>query len=123
MVAAPALPETEEAIGTLTEITRTGSFQEGTAALWAYESQVPEIAQRKIEGLQRFYGVTDSESLRYFTVHAEVDVIHARVERDILEKNARTPEEKDRVASAVDRSLDASWTLLDGVYATYMAEA
>jgi pyrroloquinoline-quinone synthase len=44
------------------------------AALYAYEAQVPEIATKKIEGLRRFYGVTDAEGLAYFAVHEEAEV-------------------------------------------------
>ncbi|MFQ5946334.1 MAG: CADD family putative folate metabolism protein, partial [Anaerolineae bacterium] len=95
---ASGLAQTEWAIDTVGKITRDGSFQEGTAALWAYESQVPEVAIRKAEGLREHYGVTEPEALRYFTVHAEVDVDHARQERQILEEHVRSSQQERAVS-------------------------
>jgi pyrroloquinoline-quinone synthase len=59
---------------------------EGIAALYAYESQIPEICISKIEGLKTFYGMTSQNDWRYFTVHIEADKEHARVERELLQK-------------------------------------
>ncbi len=117
---APTLAQTEWAINAVGQIARDGSFQEGTAALWAYESQVPEVAIRKAEGLRQHYGLTEPEALRYFTVHAEVDVEHAGQQRQVLEQHVRSPQQEELVSAAVDRSLDAAWTLLDGVYENYV---
>ena len=52
------------------------SYAEGLGALYAYERQVPEIADTKIEGLKKFYNVDSKEGLEYFTVHMEADVEH-----------------------------------------------
>jgi len=43
---------------TFREILRGPPVAEAVAALYAYESQVPEIATTKIDGLKKFYGVT-----------------------------------------------------------------
>lgn len=120
VVGGPTLEQTEWAVEMVRSITRDGSFLEGTAALWAYEAQVPEVAVRKAEGLRKHYGLAKPEALRYFTVHAEVDVDHARQGREILEEHVRSQEEREAVAFAVDRSLDAAWALLDGVYESYV---
>ena len=33
------------------------SYAEGLASLYTYERQIPEIAETKIQGLKKFYGV------------------------------------------------------------------
>ena len=113
-------PETRSALSVLEAICRDGSFVEGAAALWAYESQVPEVARVKAEGLREFYGITDAEALEYFTVHEDVDVEHAAIGEAIVAEHTRTPAEEDRVERAVKHSLDASWLLLDGVQREYV---
>jgi len=46
------------------------------AALYAYESQVPEIATTIIDGLKEVLCVTQPEGLAYFPVHEEADKAH-----------------------------------------------
>jgi len=36
--------------------------------LYAYEAQVPEIGRRRIDGLKKFYGITEPAGLAYFEV-------------------------------------------------------
>jgi pyrroloquinoline-quinone synthase len=52
----------------------------GLAALYAYESQIPSVAETKIDGLKKFYGFSNPEGYRYFAVHIEADREHAAVE-------------------------------------------
>lgn len=52
----------------------------GLASLYAYESQIPAVSEKKIEGLKAFYGFSDPEGYKYFTVHIEADREHAAVE-------------------------------------------
>ena len=52
----------------------------GLASLYAYESQIPAVSEKKIEGLKAFYGFTNPEGYNYFTVHIEADREHAAVE-------------------------------------------
>ncbi len=86
------------------------------AALYAYESQQPEVSREKIDGLQQHYGVADSRTLAYFEVHAEADLVHRSGERRMLSRCLTTggasPEE---VFEAADQALDAYWGLLDGI--------
>ena len=39
------------------------SYAEGLASLYTYERQIPEIAETKIQGLKKFYGVNTKEGL------------------------------------------------------------
>lgn len=106
--------ETRGLIDTFRAICREGSTTEGLAALYAYESQIPEVAQSKIEGLKRFYGLADPQDYRYFTVHVEADRAHAAAERALLESrldDATAPS----AGEAVDRALSALWEMLSGV--------
>ena len=109
------LPETRALIATMTALTSQGHFVEGLGALFAYESQVPAIATKKIEGLKAFYGVADVEALAFFTVHQEADTAHSQSEAEIIARYAATPEARAAVQRAVDAALDAHWLFLDGV--------
>lgn len=120
---ADQLPETREAIATLRSIARDGSYLEGIAALYGYESQIPEVAGVKIDGLRRFYGVTEPDAVSFFTVHREADVEHSGAERRLLARNASTPEEREACVEAARRSARAMLTLLDGVYRAYVRTA
>ena len=80
----------------------------GLASLYAYESQIPAVSEKKIEGLRQFYGFTNPEGYKYFTVHIEADREHSAVEAA-------------QIALVVDESqsvpaLDAVGEVLDGLY-------
>ena len=42
------------------------SYAEGLASLYTYERQIPEIAETKIHGLKKFYGVSFKRRIRIF---------------------------------------------------------
>ena len=109
------LPGTSRAIETMTSICRGGSYQEGMAALYAYESQIPEVSKTKREGLEAFYGITDENATRFFSVHEKADVWHRQVEREALGRVADTPEARERALEAARRCCDALNRALDGV--------
>ncbi len=111
----PRTPEVAAAIGEFSHATRAGSTAEGLAALYAYESQIPEIAKTKREGLKAFYGIEEGEATRFFTVHEEADVWHRQVEREALGRVARTEGERQRALKTAGRCLDALNRALDGV--------
>lgn len=113
--AAPARPETSALVDTFRDICRNNSFTDAIAALYAYESQIPEVSATKIAGLKSRYGVTDDATLKYFAVHAEADIIHRAEERALLAKHIATPEQAESANRAADRALHAVWNLLSGV--------
>jgi len=118
---AGALPETAECDRVFREIVTTASPSAALAALYAYESMVPAVAQSKIDGLKDHYRIDDAETIKFFTVHLEADVWHAQVARDLLEG---APEDVRAEAEAVTRrALDALWMLLDGVVREHAPEA
>jgi pyrroloquinoline-quinone synthase len=112
-----ALPydETTSLAKTLSEITRNGSTLEGVAALYAYESQIPEVSKTKIEGLTKYYGVNDDAGLSFFRVHEEADEIHRRAERDMLADLITSPEDEEKAIAAARSVAKAYYELLSGV--------
>ena len=115
LAAAPRTPEVAKLIECFLETTRSGSVAEGLAALYAYESQIPEISKTKREGLAAFYGITDPEAVRFFTVHEEADVWHRQVERAAIGRAAVSPADREKALAAAARCLDALNRALDGV--------
>lgn len=108
------LPETAAAIATFQNICAS-SYIQGAGALAAYESQMPAIAAKKIEGLEKNYGVF--AGTEFFKVHGIVDVHHAQVWWDMIEG-----QEAD-VAESVKAGRDALWNFLTGILKAYMPEA
>ena len=108
-------PEVAEAIREFRRATRDGSVAQGLAALYAYESQIPEVSRTKREGLAAFYGIDDSEATRFFSVHEQADVWHRQVEREALSRVADTPESRREALEAASRCCDALNRALDGV--------
>ena len=87
-------------------------FAAGLAALYAYESQQPEVMRVKREGLAECYGVTTGHD--YFVEHETADVRHSAQEAELVERYADGSEEA--VVAGAQVGLDAIYTLLDGVY-------
>ncbi len=85
------------------------------AALYAYESQQPEVAHTKAAGLAGHYGIADEASLAYFTVHAEADVRHRDGERQALARCLAAGATREEILGSAEQALDAYWGLLDGV--------
>ena len=85
------------------------------AALYAYESQQPEVACRKAAGLRDHYGVADPDALSYFTVHAEADQRHREGERRALALCLEAGASAAEVHASAQGALAAYWNLLDAV--------
>ena len=87
----------------------------GLSALYAYESQQPEVSTRKMTGLRERYDVRDAAGLAYFEVHATADVHHRQGERDALARCLESGTNPSVITRAADEALDAYWGLLDAV--------
>lgn len=91
-----------------------GSLHEGLGALYAYESQVPEIAESKISGLKQNYGVTDARTLQFFEVHKTADIAHRDVIKTMLDQ---LPEpQKQEAAAATRKAATALWDFLTDIH-------
>ncbi len=103
----------EKLLATYEQQASQGPAAAAVAALYVYEAQVPEIAAKKIEGLQRFYGVTEPRGLRYFAVHEEADVRHRAAWRAWLTQ--QPAEEVEPALRAGEEALKSLWGALDAV--------
>src|SRR6202521_3187577 len=123
MTAAEPLPETTALDESFRRITKDSPFIAGIAALYAYESQVPEVAGTKMEGLKRYYGVDSPDGLRFFVVHHSLDVEHSAVTRNMVARYAEAPGDEETAVGAVEEACDALWGFLDGCYREYVEAA
>jgi pyrroloquinoline-quinone synthase len=90
-----------------------GTPEEALAAFYAYESQVPRIAQEEDRVLRDRYGA-DEKTRGYFTFHATADAHHAQVWRSQLEKRVRAnPETAQKALAAAEKAAKALWAVLD----------
>ena len=108
---------TRELIATMKSLAREGALHEGLASLYAYESQIPAVAKAKIEGLAKWYGISATRDIAFFSVHMEADVNHSATSRDILRNLCNTPEKATQAEQATGRTLDALYGFLDSVTA------
>lgn len=116
---AALLDKTRESVARMVALTRSEDFRDGLAALYAYESQVPMVARTKREGLRAFYGVDAARAVEFFTVHEEADIVHSRVERELLAAHCKSDHEQERALAAADQAARALWHFLDGVHEAY----
>lgn len=108
---------TKKAVSSLLDLTRN-SLDEAICAMYAYEMDLPNISKSKIEGLNKFYNLSSSDSRNYFEIHQEADIRHAAIWRNMIRK---IPDNKYEscIDSAV-KSLNAQNLLLDAVYEKYV---
>jgi pyrroloquinoline-quinone synthase len=84
-------------------------------ALYAYESQFPEVAAEKSRGLRAHYGIRSRAAHEFFRVHTVADVEHSAAERRLLEQYLAEGPGAGRAAErGLRASLDAWWAFLDG---------
>jgi len=119
--AAQPLSQTTRLVGTFRDATAHRSFAEACAALYVYESQVPEVAKTKISGLKQFYGVDDERSLQFFEVHIGADEIHAEVGAGMVRRHATDAASRQRVLATARECAAALWGFLDGVHEASVA--
>jgi pyrroloquinoline-quinone synthase len=115
------LPETERLVSTFRDATMRRSFAEACAALYVYESQVPEVAKTKIAGLKEFYGRDDARTLEFFEVHIGADEVHAEVGANMVRRNAVDDVSRAAVLGTAQECAEALWAFLDGCHREYVA--
>ncbi len=118
---AKALPNTDNLVSTFRDLCLNRPFYVGLAALHAFESQVPEIAAVKIDGLAKFYDMNNPKDYEFFSVHQEADVYHSQAEWAIIERFADTPEKQEEVLATTKAACEALWRFLDGIHEAYCA--
>jgi pyrroloquinoline-quinone synthase len=115
--------EIQQLIGHFHNVANEGTPEEALAAFYAYESQVPRVAQEKERGLRAMYGA-DDKSCGYFSLHSTADVYHSRVWRNQLAKRIEAhPESTPAALDAAENAAHALWRALDGIEARREAMA
>lgn len=114
VASAAARPSAQNFVNTFQRLAQAGSAQ-ALAALYAYESQQPEVSRQKSDGLRQLYGVDNPDTLAYFEVHAETDIEHRLGERLALQRCLESGASPQAVLDSANQALDAYWGLLDGV--------
>jgi pyrroloquinoline-quinone synthase len=103
---------TRRLIATMKSLAREGALHQGLAALYAYESQIPDVAKAKIEGLAKWYDVNE---VTFFRVHMDADVVHSATSRQLLTRLCDDDAKRDEACGAVASTLDALYGFLDSV--------
>jgi pyrroloquinoline-quinone synthase len=116
------LSSTEQLINTFRRVCLNSPFYAGLAALHVYESQIPQVAAVKIDGLKRFYGMENPADYEFFSVHQTADVYHAESTASLIETYAVTPEQQAEVQQVAATAASALWQFLDGVYDAYCGD-
>lgn len=107
---------TREVLDSLLELCSQQQWHCGIAALYAYESQQPEVAKTKRKGLVQFYGFLPTASaLKFFEVHEEADLWHSQAEKEILMKWAKNIHQQEKIVQSAQRAAQLLWKFLDGV--------
>ncbi|MCI0449404.1 MAG: CADD family putative folate metabolism protein [Chlorobi bacterium] len=113
---AEVVNEVKKSINGFYELCRSNNYKTGLAALYGYESQIPEVSRVKIQGLKKFYGIESPDAIEFFAVHREADIRHSKTELDAILKNCKTEDEQKNTLNSVKKSAELYWQMLDGVY-------
>ncbi len=109
--------EIGELTGWFHSVASEGAPEEALAAFYAYESQVPRVAQEKAKGLRERYAA-DEKTCEYFTLHTTADVYHSRIWKHQLGKIvAGNPQVAEKALNAGENAAKALWKALDGIEA------
>ncbi len=116
LVATVPEPETQACVTAFSDAATSKSPVFALGMLYGYESQTPEVAETKVEGLKNHYGI-DGAGLTYFELHGELDVKHSTEMAAAIaalddNEGGRGVNEAEAGARA---GADAIWQLLDGV--------
>jgi len=104
------LAETNDLVNTFFGLAEQ-DWRDGLCALYAYESQVPGVSASKIDGLKKFYGISDEATLAFFTAHQAYDVEHSRKVAALLDAYV----EPEAAAKATKAAAEVQWKFLDGM--------
>ncbi len=112
---AVAMKETQQLVNTFMDLSGEQRYHIGLAALYCYESMQPEISETKKDGLKKFYGINDEETLKFFTVHMHADKWHREVLRKLITELNDSEEKQTQTMAAIDEALHALNKFLTGM--------
>jgi pyrroloquinoline-quinone synthase len=104
---------TRQLVATYERAAREAPVAAGVAAVYAYERQVPHVAQAKIDGLRAHYDIDGGPALTFFETHSTLDVAHSDAERRIVAGHGAGCEAE--VLQATEDALEAWWGFLSAV--------
>jgi pyrroloquinoline-quinone synthase len=117
------LPQIKALTAYFHSVSSEGTPEEGLAAFYAYESQVPKVAKEKARGLREQYGA-DERACAYFTLHASADLYHSEVWRQQLARRLNShPEASEKALNAAENAARMLWQALDGIQSRRKAQA
>ena len=93
-----------------------GSLQNGAAAMYAFEKEIPKISEIKLQGLAEFYGLTNEDVTKYFKEHMEADIRHTASWKQLIDGFSSNDQE---IVSAAESSVTCQNLLLDSCYEEY----
>ena len=113
------IKETKELVKTFMKLSKSEKYHIGLASLYCYESMQPEISETKKDGLQKFYNISDEDTLKFFTVHMHADKWHRKVVRNIIKKVANSKSKQNEITNSVEHALGALNNFLTGMERVY----
>ena len=108
------LDKTKKAVSNLSDLMNT--YEGGSCAMYAFEKEIPKISQTKLEGMAKFYGMSNDNATEYFKLHTEADIRHAAAWQNILETASTSTDDLMQIA---EQSISAQNLLLDSCYEEY----
>ncbi|HEY8271641.1 MAG TPA: CADD family putative folate metabolism protein [Pseudobdellovibrionaceae bacterium] len=108
----PIGPKAQEMVECFDRLTKK-SYASGLGALYAYESQIPEIAAAKIQGLKERYQIEDPATLAFFTVHETADKYHSESCAKLIE--SLSEQEKAEACASTREACLSLWDFLTEV--------
>lgn len=108
----------KEAVASIIDAAEEG-FEEGVAAMYAFECDLPAISQSKIDGLRKFYGLKSEDAHAYFEEHLREEQ-HLCFWRDLLRKF--DAKKMPSALTAAKATVGAQNRVLDGVMERYCEE-
>jgi pyrroloquinoline-quinone synthase len=110
ITAAPE-PETQACVRAFSTAAAGKSLGFALGMLYGYESQTPDVAATKVEGLKKYYGI-EGRGVTYFELHGELDVKHAA---EMAGAIAALDDDGTDAEAGARAGAEAIWELLDGV--------
>jgi pyrroloquinoline-quinone synthase len=111
---APPEPETAECVSRFSTAAESASAPFFLGMLYGYESQTPEVAKTKVEGLRDHYGIV-GRAAEYFELHGDLDVEHSAELAGAIAQLCESEEELSDAEEGARAGARAIYGLLDGV--------
>jgi pyrroloquinoline-quinone synthase len=108
------LNKTKQAVSDLSDLMNT--YEGGSCAMYAFEKEIPKISQTKLDGMAKFYGLSNDNATEYFKLHTEADIRHAAAWQNILETVSTNTDDLLQIA---EQSISAQNLVLDSCYEEY----